>query len=247
MRNGLLFGLLCLLSAAGCGDDEPEPAAKPPAFEDIAWVVADGSVRPSATFSSGRVAGFDGCNRYSASYESDGDSLTIGKIAATLIACPQPVDEVARKYRAALGKVARQRVVDGRLVLLDSGGAELLRYVEASPQGRWKVTSLQTGNALSSPIKGTELTADFAEGGELTGSGGCNSYSTTYAVDGDRMTIKPPTSTRKACPEPAGVMEQESAYLDVLETVARYELAGDQLTLLRSDGTTAASYVREAP
>ena len=111
--------------------------------------------------------------------------------------------------------------------------------VPASPKGNWRVTSLRAGAALERPIAGTALTATFAADGTLTGSGGCNRFGSTYQPSGDLMTIEPPRSTRKACREPAGVMEQESRYLAALESVARFERAGDQLTLKRSDGATA--------
>ena len=110
--------------------------------------------------------------------------------------------------------------------------------VPASPKGSWSVTSLRAGAALERPIAGTELTATFAADGTLTGSGGCNRFGSTYQPSGGTMTIEPPRSTRKACHEPAGVMEQESRYLLALEKVASFERAGDQLTLKRSDGAT---------
>ena len=39
-------------------------------------------------------------------------------------------------------------------------------------------------------------------------------------------------------------MEQEQAYLAALPKVARYSLEGDQLHLLRADGTIVAIYER---
>jgi heat shock protein HslJ len=205
--------------------------------------VAKGSVRPTATFRDGMVTGSGGCNRYSAGYESDGDKLTIGKVAATRLACQPPADGVERAYFAALERVTRQRVDGGELVLLEDA-TPLLRFTAASPLGSWKVTSLQSGNALESPIAGTHLTADFKQDGTLSGNAGCNGYTTTYTLGGDAMTIKPAASTRKACAEPDGVMQQESAYLAALDTVASYDLAGEQLTLMRSDGTIAVMLTR---
>jgi heat shock protein HslJ len=39
-------------------------------------------------------------------------------------------------------------------------------------------------------------------------------------------------------------MEQEHAYLAALTKARRYELAGDQLTLLTEKGTIAVTYVK---
>jgi heat shock protein HslJ len=47
--------------------------------------------------------------------------------------------------------------------------------------------------------------------------------------------------TRKLCPED-GVSEQEQAYTVALESVARFEIDGNRLTLFDARGRDAASY-----
>jgi META domain len=110
----------------------------------VRWIVSGGievagwaSVAPTATFADGRVAGSTGCNRFTAEYTLDGQALQIGEVASTRMACVPPADEVERAYLDALGRVARWRVDDGELVLLDGDGAQLLRYRAAAPaEGR---------------------------------------------------------------------------------------------------------------
>jgi len=53
------------------------------------------------------------------------------------------------------------------------------------------VTGYNNGRvAVVSPIQGTELTAFFGPGGNLTGSAGCISYSAGYELaDGQTITI----------------------------------------------------------
>jgi heat shock protein HslJ len=126
--------------------------------------------------------------------------------------------------------------------VLLAGGAPTLRYSAASPEGSWTVTSFNTGDAVSSPIPGTELTADFAADGTLSGSAGCNSYSATYTTTDGGITITPPASTQKFCADPEGVSEQETAYLTVLPEAARFQLGEHGLELLRADGTIVATY-----
>ena len=152
------------------------------------------------------------CNTYRASYTLDGDSLEISEPAGTLIGCPPPVDEFERAYLDALGQVATWELDGEELVLSDADGGELLRFEVASIAGSWTVTGVNTGDAIVSPIVGTELTAVFAEDGSLTGSAGCNTYTTTYTADAGDIEIEPAASTKKFCPEPEGVMEQETAY-----------------------------------
>ena len=87
--------------------------------------------------------------------------------------------------------------------------------------------SYNNGNqAVVGIIDGTTITAVFGEDGSLTGSAGCNNYTTSYTVDGDAITIGPAASTRKMCVEPEGVMEQEMAYLTALTTAATYTYPG---------------------
>ncbi|HXV97717.1 MAG TPA: carboxylesterase family protein, partial [Anaerolineae bacterium] len=49
-------------------------------------------------------------------------------------------------------------------------------------------------------------------------------------------------ATRKACPQPEGVMDQEMQYLAALETAATYQLRGDTLELRTADGALAVTF-----
>ena len=126
---------------------------------------------------------------------------------------------------------------------MNGDGDELLRYEAASPVGDWEATSIQTGNALASPIEGTTITATFADEGMLSGSSGCNQYTGSYTLDGGGIEIGPLAATKKACAAPEGVMEQEAAYLAVLPTATHFRIDGQSLALLAADGTFVASYL----
>ena len=65
---------------------------------------------------------------------------------------------------------------------------------------------------------GTQITANFGEDGQLTGSAGCNDYFGPYETDGQKISMGPFGTGRTACSEPEGIMEQESQYLAALET-----------------------------
>ena len=56
------------------------------------------------------------------------------------------------------------------------------------------------------------------------------------------MTIQTPSSTRKACTQPDGVMQQEQEYLKALTTAATYTLQGNQLELRTDQGALAALF-----
>ena len=239
--------------AAGCGGDDAGDAGTA-SFEGRPWVLSSGIpfpqdvavVRPSAAFEGGTVSGSTGCNRYTGPYTVDGDSLELGQIASTMMACPPPADTIERAYVAALGKVAGWRSDGEELVLVDADDVELLRYAAATPVGSWQVTGLRRGDASTSPIAGTDLTARFGADGSLSGSAGCNTYRTSYTTDKRAIEIGPPAVTRKACAEPAGVMEQETAYLALLPTAVSYRLDGNVLELLAADGTRLVTYTRSS-
>ena len=75
----------------------------------------------------GRMAGSDGCNQLSASYEIDGDTIGFGEIATTRMACPQG-EEQARQFREALERASRYRVVGSHLELFNEAGEMLARF-----------------------------------------------------------------------------------------------------------------------
>ncbi len=98
----------------------------------------------------------------------------------------------------------------------------------------WDVTSFVNADGeMIESIPGAEPTVRM-EDGQIGGSGSCNNYFGSYTLDGDQLTIEQVGATMMACPEP--LMNQETAFLAALESVASYTLDGDTLTLLDSDG-----------
>ena len=135
--------------------------------------------------------------------------------------------------------------LDGsELVLVDDDHNELLRYEEASLLGDWEVTAFHRGDAVTSPLPGTKITASFADDGSLTGSSGCNTYQTSFTLDRASIQIEPPAATQMACAEPEGVMDQEAAYLAELPTAVGYRLDGASLALSAWTARIVASYAR---
>jgi heat shock protein HslJ len=190
------------------------------------------------------VHGSTGCNQFNGAYTVDGDAMKLGPLATTQMACPPPADQVERDFVAKLDRVRHWRATDDELVLSDDARATLLRFRVASVAGSWEATSFLQGDAIKSAILGTHVTALFGTLGELTGSAGCNDYGATYTAARGAISIEQPNAQQRECAEPAGIMEQERAYLEALTKARRYELAGDQLTLLTDKGTIAVTYVK---
>lgn len=105
-------------------------------------------------------------------------------------------------------------------------------------EGRtWSVSELTSDGNTVAPLEGTELTALF-EDGTVSGAAGCNTYFASYTTDGDTIEIGPAGSTLIFCEEPAGAMDQEQAYLALLQSADSFEVDGDTLTL--SSGGSAS-------
>lgn len=97
----------------------------------------------------------------------------------------------------------------------------------------WTLTEING----AAPVGPRPPTLEFFEPGRVSGTGGCNRITGGYTVDGDTISFGPLASTMMACAE-EGVMEQERAYVQQLETVDRFSIEGDTLTLTADDGTT---------
>ncbi len=75
----------------------------------------------------GRLSGKASCNRYGASYETEGDRLSIGPIAATRMACAPPLMQQETRFLSLLAGVRRWSVASGALTLYSEDGARALR------------------------------------------------------------------------------------------------------------------------
>jgi len=84
------------------------------------------------------------------------------------------------------------------------------------------------------PLPGTSVTLDFGADGSVSGSDGCNQFSTTFTQDADSLTINQPTaSTMMACAEP--IMDQAAAYATALAETTNFSATQRQLTLKTGD------------
>ena len=101
--------------------------------------------------------------------------------------------------------------------------------------GSWTLTSLN-GNQV---VPGTQITANF-NNGQLSGSGGCNTYNTTYSINGNTISINPPVATQQLCEDP--VMQQESVYFQALTSAASYQMSGPTLSFYNGGNQLILQY-----
>jgi heat shock protein HslJ len=249
LRRRFLGGLGALLLVSACMSTSAtgEP---PPVLDRTAWVLATLPDRPlpagfvaTLRFDTDRVAGSDGCNRFTGPWRASGSSLGFGpRMGATLMTCPDATAAAATAFGRALSSTAAYRIDAGTLVLLDGGGRSLATFV-AQSEGlagtQWEVTAYNNGKqAVVSLSRGSRITLAFTADG-VTGSSGCNRFSGPYSIDGEGVKIGPLRTTRMMCAEPADVMAQERAFLAALQGAGTVRREGNRLELRTAAGAIA--------
>lgn len=78
-------------------------------------------------------------------------------------------------------------------------------------------------------------TLHFSGEGKVSGTAGCNSYSSDYRAGEREIVFSSPATTLIYCPG-EGVMEQEGRFLYLLEQVRSYRIDGDILMMYGAGG-----------
>jgi heat shock protein HslJ len=229
----------------------PREAATNTTFEGVSWrlttlagkapQLSTAASRPvTARFEAGRVAGFSGCNNFTGSYTIDGDRVTLGQLATTMMACPEPEMAFESAFRGAFSGTVRYTIRGDRLSLVADSGTVLAFEAEPPPRLEgvtWEVTGFNNNrHAVVGLVADAPITLSF-ERGTLSGNAGCNSFRAPYAADGNRIKIGPAVTTRKACAEER--MAQERSFLAALESAVTWSLEGGVLDMHRADGERA--------
>ncbi len=194
------------------------------------------------------LSGTSGCNSYSTTFGTDGNKMIVDPIiAATMMACPDPIMQQEMAYLTALQAAATYQMSGDSLALMDAGGAELMTFTAKTPVelvgSSWQVTNYNNGNnGVTTLIIGTEMTATFGEDGQVTGSAGCNNYFAGYETDGNSISIGMPGATMMMCAEPEGIAEQEMQYLAALQTAATYSIDLNRMEMRTAEGATAVIF-----
>jgi heat shock protein HslJ len=112
----------------------------------------------------GSLTGSAGCNRYTAGYEIDGDSISIGPAASTRMFCPEPegVMEQEAAYLATLQSAATYAIRGDNLELWNAEGARLASYVA-------KAEAAGLGDEA---LKNMEYSSEFTQSGVAPLTGG---------------------------------------------------------------------------
>ena len=119
----------------------------------------------------------------------------------------------------------------------DDGGAQDPADLEGDP---WVLTQMLTADG-ETEIVDVGVNAEF-DGSTMSGVSGCNNYNTSYEATGNEISLGPIAGTQMACPEPQ--MSVEARYLQLLETVATFEVDGRSMSMSDTDGTPILQFAR---
>lgn len=234
-----LTGALWLLTALGDVND-PQPPVEGSQFS------AQFTRNPDSP--TGVLTGSTGCNEYAAVYAASLTEIKINAPANTgSQTCVPGLIEQENLYYLALADASTYSIIGNTLFIPYDSGKQALVF-EGTQLGLANFEPIQSLDGTywylwtlndQPVVNGTSITADFSVDaasptGAIQGSAGCNLYQATF---GDGMGMQTTLNAGQTCTQPAGVMEQETSYIQVLGRVFGYWLTGDQLILNSGLGT----------
>jgi heat shock protein HslJ len=183
----------------------------------------------------GRVAGSDGCNRITGTFERKGDAVKFGQMAGTRMACVDTA-EIEQAFREALNSATRLTVLGDRLGLYDVAGKRLAAFTASaqtsspspppspppppspspspSPSSSlegtsWQLVKFQGGDGTTlTPDDRTKYTIKFGAGWRATARVDCNRGGGSWKSSGpNQLQFGPLALTRAQCP--AGSMHDQ--------------------------------------
>ena len=245
-----------------------EQAMDPADLIGTAWRLAsldeqpllEASTQTLAFHDEHRAGGYAGCRAFVASYEAEGDELTIFLMAMMGAVCDDDgLQQQEGEYTTVLGWANRFSLEGDRLELRTSRGETLVYEAlpaEAQPDlegPTWSLLAfLEPGRTADptapmplprEPLPGSRITITFADG-QVSGTAGCNQYGGSYSLNGAALAIGDLFQTEMACMDPVGVMEQEQHYLDSLRAAIAAHVYGSQLWV-EVDGGSSLVFVAE--
>jgi polar amino acid transport system substrate-binding protein len=147
--------------------------------------------------------------------------------------------EGAYTYRLIAYNDAGQSVSQDQEVEVTEGGPD-----NPLAGTSWTATAYYSEGQMAPVLEGTQLTTAFSQE-QVSGSGGCNTYSGPYSVEGNALSIGPLTTSQMQCSDPEGIMEQEHAFLADLQSAAAYTLEAGQLYILDASRQVMVEFIAQ--
>ena len=108
-------------------------------------------------------------------------------------------------------------------------------YLTDQLNQEWLLVNFDDQGSKKKVIATPQTTIQFSTE-RLSGSAGCNRYFAGYQLENRYdLTIERIGTTKMACPNPVGIMQQEHTYLQLLSKAKAYYIRDGQLTLYNED------------
>lgn len=196
-------------------------------LERIGSSIVDSSIFirfPSTT----QIAGFDGCNSFSAPYTLDGKSLDITEpVTSTLVLCEEKANEGQGFVNALLD--ASELRFDGDILIITSTVLPELGFVNreitAGLVGDWDFISTTFNSEEKSTVAGSKVFLDFDQDGTFKGEA-CNLFSGNYTASAGsqgELAMNDMITTDRACLDSA-LQNQETEFYANINNVDRFQI-----------------------
>jgi heat shock protein HslJ len=230
--------------ALGCA---PAPATDAPGsgLVNTTWTVKTingvavlPAARPTLTFAQdGTVAGSASCNQYSGPFRTEGDRITIGDLASTLMLCEGEIGAQETAFLGALRASQTWRITEGGDLEIGGVGSIVAGpgIAEGPPPSdpatglggtSWNLAEMGSTADFARIVPTIEFGAD----GSVSGFAACNTFSGTFTTDGQTIALGPLATTKIGCERPASAVEAE--YLQALSGVKTWSIEPDGRLLL---------------
>ncbi len=122
--------------------------------------------------------------------------------------------------------------------LLSACGGDDASGPESLEGQTWVLTQFVAEDG-STEIVQVGVDAEF-DGSTVSGVSGCNQYNANYEASGNEISFGPIAGTEMACPEPQ--MSVETRYLELLATIATFEVEGRAMSMADGEGTPVLQF-----
>jgi heat shock protein HslJ len=233
------------------------PASIP--LEGTEWTLASlhgdepaaGTSLTLAFYEDNYLEGSAGCNHYGANYAASDQGFRMSEIGRTRFECEAPPGIMPQDHAffEALASIAAYHATEDRLEFRNTRGQTVLVYARKLPpvvdaalaNTEWLLTSL-FGNSL---LEESRITLNLGEDG-FEGFAGCNNYGGEYeAADEGKLLMSDTFLTAMDCPSPEGIVEQETAYIEALNSSATYRVTNDRLEIADASGEVMLAFTRK--
>jgi heat shock protein HslJ len=184
-----------------------------------------------------RLVGYNGCNDISTTYSLDGGNIEINEnITTTLKLCIEDPNFSEADFMDTFQNSTKVEVENDVLTLSTDGGKQLVFYKDVNTAsglvGKWGYLKTMKGEEETLVIPDSVVSLNFEEDGKVSGEA-CNTFGSDYLINEgmDNLTITEVISTKKACSEPEGVMEQESEFFMNLSEAKNFTSDGTNLKI----------------